>query len=1252
MFSLVLCIRLTGDEDFSSLIAMTKENAKSKKLMDLSETDIFPGTYEGDQYSYTVSKRITGDQSNCVSGYAFENDYIGIIKSSVKSAQDDRIIPTVFIDSEKEVVYAIDYLLTEDGVKIYKAKEISIFEAIDSITLSSNQRNPNDEPGKGLNKSLNINWNEGEKDPFVDGKPKIFENLSGPSHKIGAGFYGNAKVTIGFKSKGFKDVTLSCLLEIKCIIGVTVDINNPSKKFNDTLIENCSHIFTHKPSVTVLGFTISLETGVFASFWLKNIALKLRCVWKLDKSYLFSFTKQLSISSTSGFKCPDAVIKYEPISKAQVLQYFKNILQDTSVSFEFTPELNFGVNLSLLINKNNVAQSDYYFTAYCPFEFSLNITKCPAPYLSGHITPILNRTIKFNGLKLAGYQVVDEHNNTDTVYKPKEVDICLFDPKNYDDDASTSAATKPKSNSSVLAARIKADGLTEKDTDISVLMHVDHNDKLYFNSYLPALKLSGDSQYESAKKKIFIQEPLTDYNLSFKAKQNGAETAFFTKDIALKDFKYDEKVNEEYKMVNGDANYRLLFTRKIAGDIGTDAGKEFKNSNEFYFCFIGSKKQSYKVIYRNASSEYVADMTNKLYSDSIIDEEDEESKWIGQATIDGCYVEVSIQQITFSDDSEETEIPIMRIQGENSVRISTLVIPKHEGVGRFKASDLKLDEWKVKAHLDDDEKLMISFDEKSYTFGSDDIVDKKAYEFPFSVGEFTIIFIAKEYSPKILAQIHEGAVSTIIAHNVEVELSNSASVKSVDVIGNDPYITATIVLKQSITTIPSTGIYIPLQIDGYFPIIDCDQIEADFFIIKLTENMISNEKYVTIPCRNIFESSTNAHEMRVYPFLYGNLDGLYMYDPTKLISVETEYTNVYAGCLYKGSSFSMKMVSKTSQKSAVSLEVSAADNEYTLFYINVDKSLYPIQFVEPTIHIPADTLYGSFDSSVIIMDDFNFKFRIECDRGTTADVKMLSSTGEEIGSESGVSTFTVNQKCIYQVYPICTSNESSYCIFDYNIPVGKTYLVKYGSEDTLNNMATDHVFTKCILSELFTPTQSYRVYKTWEGQVIYKEFDLNNWKIEVDILKKPDTVEFSFKNNGEGFTYSGANVFDKPEKALKYLGVEEQQYSAEMALFNADGSITVKSSYIKGDVLDSNFINLDDKETIEGLSWILGLSNGTKENFNIVASEYKEPEPEKQKKSKLSGGAIAGIVIGCVVAVAAIVAAILFFVFRCNDKEE
>ena len=306
LFIFALCCR--SETPFSALVKEAKDNALKRKTLALLDEDIFPGDYKGKTYSYHVIKRLTGLTSRNIAGVAFSDSHIAILPSKVRALKSNEETESVFVNGDLEKMYNLKYVETDEDVRIFETQEVNPFEIVTSITFSTRSNWKSQ-----ITEKLNLNWAENE-DPFTKGRPDNAKEIcTGVSYATG--FYSEATIDLEAKLNGITSFSLSATLKINSIMGITLDINNPT--FEKELYTLFSKPFPIKTplSFSILGFGFGIPINVEIALDIADIKLQLQLQFQMYKGYYIEFEKKFAVSSERGFENPDHKFEIKEFSK-------------------------------------------------------------------------------------------------------------------------------------------------------------------------------------------------------------------------------------------------------------------------------------------------------------------------------------------------------------------------------------------------------------------------------------------------------------------------------------------------------------------------------------------------------------------------------------------------------------------------------------------------------------------------------------------------------------------------------------------------------------------------------------------------------------------------------------------------------------------------------------------------------------------------------------------------------------------------
>ena len=647
-------------------------------------------------------------------------------------------------------MYNLEYIETDEDVRIFEAKEVDPFLIVTNIKFSTH---PLWGVSKSLEKNFNLNWNEGL-DPFTSGKPNQTIELMN-NFAFSTGFYGKAVLDVEAKVDGIKSFSLSAKLNVKCIFGAGIDINNPSlqKELAELLSKDFEIPNTLKFSL--LSFKFSIKTKVQVKLDVEDIKLQL----VLYKAYYFEFEKEIGVSSELGFINPPQRYEFKDLTTGVDLQSIIKKIQNTEISFHFIPKATLTLYISFMVGETEY--SPIYFDLICRASSTIEWTpsKCPSPPLYYNLSITTDLQFRYDGFEVLGFTIIDKYQKLWRILKTRPKFSCLFDPKNVSE--STTEGTFVKDFDSYII-KSQYGHFGEK---------IDDEPAIALSMYLKSGKNTLKGVYMEPQNETFTKGALFDTNKDIVALDVEDSSSY---QIEIQGFEENQYLSSRYfgslalddlgkegslYLIASDNTFskgRTLGLKMTKyRSVRIDIGKEYTVVDDSkYVCFNGDKdQQTYKMIYKKANEEYVAALSNDFFSECNVGDAD---KYKGKYTNGGMGKITLIKSIkTGNFDSEEINIILYYLKtGKAPGRFK---IPEHGGTET--AEELGIQNLTCNMVIDSGKEIgvkVLDNDEKQYTkefqyqVTNDDILN---VSFKYSSNYQIVLFKIEYTHPTIFSEI-------------------------------------------------------------------------------------------------------------------------------------------------------------------------------------------------------------------------------------------------------------------------------------------------------------------------------------------------------------------------------------------------------------------------------------------------------------------------------------------------------------------
>ena len=651
MMLFTFIIRSCSVGKFSELVKIAKSNANKRSVMSLSEEDVFPGDYKGSCYSYHVSKRLTGSASRNIAGYAIKDSYVAILPSNIRALKSVEETETVFINSESNKMLSLEYIETEEGVRIFSAKEVEPLQVVSNIKFSTH---PLWGQSYAFGKNVSLNWEEGL-DPFVDGKPKYVVSLD---NTIGfnAGFYGRATIDIDAEITGVKSMSLKGKLNMKCVLGAGIAIDKPSIKKD--LIELWSKEFAipNKLSFTILSFKFGVSTDFIIGISVEDIIISLELKLDAYKGYMFEFEKEIGVSSEIGFINPAHRFEVKEYSSGESLNEVIEKIKNLDITLDFSPKLTLTLRVALTCGEKEYCPIYFDVIFNVPITIGWNPSMCPFPPLYAGISLTTFFQFRCDGLQLFNFQIIEKFAKKWRIFATKQYFNCMINAKNVAESTQEGTFAMEK-ETYVVTSKYSKSGTLGSNPGIAISQYLKENDRTVKGTYMYGNNdIVLDAWYDTDSSIIAVDIDSYNYKIVIEGYDHNTFTgSYYNGEVALEDIIEKNKmieINEDDTFSKGKILKMNLIGRK---SVRVDISKEFDMIDGLkYVCFYGGNDTTatYRLIYKKSNEEYVTAVTNEFFSECVSGNTDKY-----QGKYENTRVGVIIPKYSYKGrDSEEVNI--------------------------------------------------------------------------------------------------------------------------------------------------------------------------------------------------------------------------------------------------------------------------------------------------------------------------------------------------------------------------------------------------------------------------------------------------------------------------------------------------------------------------------------------------------------------------------------------------------------------
>lgn len=294
-------------------------------------------------------------------------------------------------------------IFKQDDVRIFSAKEIDPFQVVTMIKFTTQSSNL---LSNSIEKDMSVNW-ENNDDPFTTGRPgSLYGLIINSNNKISGGVYGKAVIDLVVEMSGFKSFSFIAKLNLKLIIGASININNP--QFQQDLYNLFSvNIPINNPlNFNILGIDFGVSTSFDIKLDIKEIDLILELKYNLFKGYYFEFEKEIGVSSEVGLINIPHKFQIKEITDGECLSTLVEKISNPTFRLDFKPSLTVAFNAAFKINEEEYCPITISLISDVPIQIAWIPGECPWPPLYAGIS--FASKLKFNceGFSKFSYQKI------------------------------------------------------------------------------------------------------------------------------------------------------------------------------------------------------------------------------------------------------------------------------------------------------------------------------------------------------------------------------------------------------------------------------------------------------------------------------------------------------------------------------------------------------------------------------------------------------------------------------------------------------------------------------------------------------------------------------------------------------------------------------------------------------------------------------------------------------------------------------
>jgi hypothetical protein len=1176
-------------------------------------------------YSYHVSKRITGSISRNVAGYAISSTHIAILPSQHRTTKSIEESDSVFVDDATETFYSLNYIQTQDDVRIFSAHEVEPLQVVTHIKFSTRPLNDL----ATINKQLNVNWEENT-DPFVTGRPKPIQFLENRTDLIiSAGLYASTSLDIIAEINGFS-FTLQAILNFKCTFGMGIEVNNPQfEKDLINLLEKSINI-SNKLSFEILGCKIALMTYVPIKIDLHDILLKFDIEFSTFKGYYIEFEKIIGISSETGIINPSRQLIIKDISRGDNMDKIKEKIESMDIEFKVTPVFTVGLKIALCFNSKEITAFEFDVIPSVPLSFSWKPSLCPFPPLHTELSFNIDIKINFTGLEIWDYEIIKPVEKSWDVYRSQPYQTCMFDSKNVQESTINGTFTMDK-YSYVIDTKYGQVGNVDNEPGISISMTL-YNDTFPIKAVMvPTREQMVLYEKYPTKKKISILDVdnIDPYSINIFAielnKNSVAEYEgnILIADVAQTNFKSYNFTEDSF--VQASPKRVLGIDVELSKSVRIDIGKEFHivKDDLSHVCFTTKDGIKYAMFYKRNNEDYIWAKTSEFFSEC----HSGSNQYIGSYLGGRMGILTPSHRIITYNAAVTT---LMFFYYNNNVCIGKIDLPTRPQLFAWTnitqtAEEMGIQNMRLFVDLKDCKSIYtksVERDEQEKIHETEidiinDVCIVTIYKKAGDITEYQQIFFDISYSDTtVMASIPSDTKSLMIIQNIEARYDEKYEGARFMASVSDKYISVTYT-NLYFDKEENCDAYIPLYIDenGQVPIVEHVHIQGNFYMIKFNKENYNGNSY-TFQLRDTGRRQYISGIM--YPPINIYEDGTFWYDPEKYFKHKT-YTY---GCISTNDvsegivpTPQIEHVDGVLVDNGVFSKIKSYDNNIIIYYYTPHSEKDDVfHFIDKYIFLQPGEISRTMDVRYLQTKQTNYSFKLKAIK--SGDVKFLIRyqaidsqpqeaiyDGERYGDDVLYDLYAYNKFSI-TVFAICSNLSETYCLLNYSTNNSYKKFV-YKSTDAIASINDEVHFSKGVNNALVRISKNDYVWKTWDGEISIS--DETNFNMNIDIYSDYTVLRFSHKTRGNNnISMSTYNIGNDIIETMNKLFVDSQTYNKETMEFSRDydSIIIYKDSKIK-EMADNNKQNLLNSLS-SNAKWMLGVDEKYDLDVTPVLNDHRE----------------------------------------------
>lgn len=1240
LFTVLALSLKASDKKFEILVQRALQNTQDNKLKDSSDAVLKPGTYKFGDLIVDITRPLTSPTTPEIRGYATDTEYVAIV--SDKDFTNDHVM----VDPVDQKLYSLEEnVVSDEKVRIYTKKELNplmVFSRIQSHLKTTDTCVYDDK--LECAKKIDMNWNDGP----------IMSPLLANNNLIKAGFGGTASFNIeAFIDISIKSFAFKLNLHADAEVGARLQVQKTINIAKKVIFDKTFNLLNGLTSITILGFSIGLTLEVNPVISLEEIRIEFGKEIDYYKGYKISVDKSYKLT-TRGITESKWIVKSSPVSseftlKEELTEYF------STITLYVTPKASLDIKLAIELGDDEVTFISVCLNIDVPIKFGLDIKKCSMPYLLGGAGIDISATFKFGGVSVFGWDLADPYETTLNIYHYETGDHCLLDPllavKEKDPSYITSGTATEKDN--LVGIYYFPESEISYDLWVTITDNTDEAQNI-IKSALYNVKVKDNKAVSFS----FVNlDKNMDANLKIDRVISGSSENIFNKAVSSIELSYEfipdynsfsvskfpAKHIEAGKMIEYDQSVQALIFKAIPG--------------KSYIPIIFHQDLTFA-----QENTYFPDYKNGLKQiTGILNMDGEKTLKI---TIKSIKLIEALKRIRIYEDIYSGDAEILTIDTSSLIKGPTYT-------GKF----LKLE--KASLFVKPKTNIAIEFFKSKYDSKSSNIdlrenpITGNIEDKVFTTDYGTVVAIFEKVDSSEVGVLYSRPESFIISPIYSLisyedddfwnEIPHYHMFSNLKIDIEDKYID----IVEEFVDIPDhyTG-FVVLRCPGFTVLSkDSEEVSDGVFIVKISDeimNHVVSTENIHIPCRRKDQTITET-KVEVYGPFKLNSNGKGLCDETATISMENgDYSKI--GCVFNDEEYGIveKSNNELDQSYNRILEVGGVKVLQNFVYRHTsDTSQSLLTVYKNKYVIPNTDSSATFTIEGTKINEWNKNVDISY-VDEKYDIKCFQNNIEVTPSSN---VFSINPNMPFTFSKYCKTADQPYCIQSMNLKGSSQAqnwftVLKYPTEDGIIPLDQTIELGEGSKLDLVTNLGDISFSKVSNGIVetsVYSSIaELNVYVSDVD----SNTKKVCYKHGTESIPIKRKTLFDDPYKYLIDMGfdVTKENFNPGNVLIDENGCLAVKSYHL-------NEISKNNVSSLSGISDFISSVKVEGEGEGHIQSHVQshiqshisvaslpinntggENAEEGDTDGKLGASGIAGIAIGVIIVVAAVIFAIIWFV--------